>query len=144
MKKPSVLIFGLALVLLIVVVGCTRTDYGAFHDPVMSTDDIQAELERLHQINLTVGTDEFDPSDYPIVVGVDPRNGKMLTEKFICWDECPAVGMVFLMYQGVATEEACAQSVVGTPLWSPEPIPGQYWGCRPIVNWLDRRGTVPD
>ena len=144
MKKPLVPIIGWTLILLIVVLGCARTDYGAFRDPAMSTQDMQVELERLHRINLTVGTDEFDPSDYPIMVGVDPRNGKMLSEKFICWDDCPAVGMVFLMYQNVSSEDACTRSVVGTPLWSPEPIPGQYWGCRPVVTWLDQPGSVPN
>ena len=52
----------------------------------------------------------------------DARNGKKLVEKFICWDICPDVGMVFLMYQGVDSVEACADSVKGAPLISPEPI----------------------
>ena len=36
-----------------------------------------------------------------ISVGVDFRNGKMLVDKVICWDSCPDVGMVFLLYQNV-------------------------------------------
>ena len=50
----------------------------------MSTDAMQAELERLHAINLTVTNGNFDPSGYSISVGVDFRNGNMLVDKFIC------------------------------------------------------------
>ena len=67
----------------------------------------------------------------------------MLIEKFICWDSCPDVGMVFLLYQGVESAEACPDAVVGTPLISPEPMPGEYWGCRPVVDWLDRSDRPP-
>jgi len=45
--------------------------------------------------------------------------------------------MVFLLYQNVESSEVCNGSVVGTPLFSPEPILGEYWGCRPI-SWLNR------
>ena len=48
-----------------------------------------------------VANGNFDPSGYSISVGVDFRNGKMLVDKFICWDSCPDVGMVFLLYQNV-------------------------------------------
>ena len=109
----------------------------------MTIGAMQAELERLHEINLTVGGGDFDPSRYPVSVGVDPRNGKMLVEKFICWDACPDVGMVFLLYAGVDTEEACMDALVGSPLISPDPIPGQYWGCRPIVDWLNLPERFP-
>jgi len=116
---------------------------GTFSEPVMSTALMQAELERLHRINLTVGSGDFDPSVYPVSVGVDARNGKMLVEKFICWDDCPDVGMVFLLYESVDTEEACRDAVVGSPLVSPEPIPGDYWGCRPVIDWLKRPEKFP-
>ena len=125
------------------LLGCTRPDFRTFSDPVMTPDVMQAELERLHEINLTVGSGDFDPSVYPVIVGVDSRNGKMLVEQFICWDVCPDVGMVFLLYQDVRSAEACADSVVGSPLFSPDPIPGQYWGCRPVVDWLDLPGKLP-
>ena len=114
MKKLLLLIFGGALVL--ILLGCTRPDFRTFSNPVMTTEDIQAEMERLHRINLTVSSGGFDTSPYPVSVGVDLRNGRMLVEKFICWDTCPEVGMVFLLYQGVRTEEECVAAVVGSPL----------------------------
>jgi hypothetical protein len=122
----------------IVLLACTQPDFRTFSDPVMSTDAMQAELERLHAINLTVANGNFDPSGYSISGGVDFRNGKMLVDKFICWDSCPDVGMVFLLYQNVESSKACNGSVVGTPLFTPEPILGEYWGCRPIMDWLNR------
>ena len=142
MKKLLFLIFGGALLLMLV--GCTRPDFRTFSNPMMTTDDIQAEMERLHRINLTVSKGGFDTSPYPVSVGVDLRNGRMLVEKFICWDTCPEVGMVFLLYQGVRTEEECVAAVVGSPLISPEPIPGDFWGCRPIVDWLDLPELTPN
>lgn len=111
---------------------------------MMSTDDMQAEMERLHALNLTVSSGNFDTTPYPMMVGVDSRNGKMLVEKFICWDTCPEVGMVFLLYYDVESAEACVEAVVGTPLISPPPIPGEYWGCRPVVDWLDQPTGNPD
>ena len=143
MKKPLFPLLGVAVVLLIILLGCTTPDFRTFSNPVMTTDLMQAELARLHEINLTVSSGDFDPSVYPVSVGVDARNGKMLIEKFICWDACPDVGMVFLLYQNVDTVEACTAAVVGSPLISPEPIPGQFWGCRPIVDWLNRPGRFP-
>ncbi len=82
---------------------------------------------------MTVGTEEFDLSEYPAFVGIDVRNGKTLIEKFICWDGCPELGKVYLVYQAVATEEACLKAT-GSPLISPVPIPGAYWGCEPIIS----------
>ena len=143
MKKPLFPLLGAAVVLLIILLGCTTPDFRTFSNPVMTTELMQAELARLHEINLTVSSGDFDPNVYPVSVGVDARNGKMLIEKFICWDACPDVGMVFLLYQNVDTVEACTAAVVGSPLISPEPIPGQFWGCRPIVDWLNRPGRFP-
>ena len=137
MKRSLVPIFGAALVIAVMLLACSRPDFRAFSDPVMTTEAMQVELERLHEINLTVANGDFDPTFYPVLVGIDLRNGKMLIEKFICLDVCPDVGMVFLVYQNVNSVEECADAVVGTPLISPEPIPGQYWGCRPIVDWLN-------
>ena len=134
---------GAVSVLLLILIGCTKPDFRAFSDPVMTTAAMEAELARLHELNLTVSDGGFDHSAYPVSVGVDLRNGRMLVEKFICWDSCPDVGMVFLLYQGVETAQACAQSVVGTPLFSPDPIPGQYWGCRPVVDWLNQPERSP-
>lgn len=141
MKKQLFLLIGAATVLLLI--GCTKPDFRAFSDPVMTTEAMEAELILLHQLNLTIGNGAFDVSRYPMLVGVDVRNGKMLVEKFICWDLCPDVGMVFLLYQGVGSAKACAQAVVGTPLFSPEPIPGEYWGCRPVVDWLNLPARSP-
>ena len=95
----------------LVLLGCAKPDFRTFSEPVMSTTLMQAELERLHRINLTVGSGDFDPSVYPVSVGVDARNGKMLVEKFICWDDCPDVGMVFLLYERVDTVQACIDAV---------------------------------
>ena len=123
---------------------CTQPDFRTLSDPVMSTDAMQAELERLHAINLIVANGNFDPGVYLISVGVDFRNGKMLVDKVICWDSCPDVGMVFLLYQNVESSEACNGSVVGTPLFSPELILAEYWGCRPIMDWLNRPEKFTD
>ena len=136
MKKLLHPFLGAVLVSLFNLLGCTGPDFRRdIHDPVMSTQQMQAELERLHQVNLTVGREEFDPSDYPVFAGIDVRNGKTLVEKFICWDGCPELGNVYLFYQGVDTEEACLDAA-GSPLISPVPIPGAYWGCGPIVDGL--------
>ena len=91
-----------------------------------------------------VANGNFDPSGYSISVGVDFRNGKMLVDKFICWDSCPDVGMVFLLYQNVESSEACNGSVAGTPLCSREPILGEYWGGRPSMDWLNRPEKFTD
>ena len=133
-----------ALAFSIVLLACTQPDLRTFSDPVISTDAMQAELERLHSINLTVANGNSDPGGYPVSVGVDSRNGKVVVEKFICRDSCPDVGMVFLLYQNVDSSEACNGSVVGTPLFSPEPILGEYWGCRPIMDWLNRPEKFTD
>ena len=52
--------------------------------------------------------------------------------------------MVFLLYQNVESSEACNGSVVGTPLSSPELILAEYWGCRPIMDWLNRPEKFTD
>ena len=136
-KKLLVLILGAAL--LAVLFGCTGPTFTRpNHDPVMTTEEMKDELARLRQVNLTVGSEDFDPGDYPAFVGVDVRNGKTMINKFICWDGCPELGNVYLVYQGVATEEDCFYAI-GSPLISPVPIPGAYWGCQPILDWL----TVP-
>ena len=80
MKKPLVPVFGMALVLLVILLRSTPPDFRTVTDPVMTTDGMQAELERLHQINLIVGSGDFDLSVYPVSVGIDARNGKMLIE----------------------------------------------------------------
>ena len=67
----------------------------------------------------------------------------MLIEKFICWDSCPDVGMVVLVYQNVGSVQDCHEAVVGTLLMSPEPIPGIFLGCRPLVDWLNRLERPP-
>ena len=38
--------------------------------------------------------------------------------------------MVILMYRNVDKEEACVDAEAGLPVISPDPIPGEYWGCR--------------
>ena len=143
LNRPLFALSIAAIALSSLILGYSPPDYRTFTDPVMTTEGMERELARLHEINLTVSKGGFDPSPYPISVGVDARNGKMLVEKFICWDSCPDVGMVFLLYQDVGTLEACKDAVVGTPLISPEPIAGEYWGCRPVVDWLDRSESPP-
>ena len=39
-----------------------HSGFRTFNDPVMTTADMQADLERLHQINLTVKDGDFDHS----------------------------------------------------------------------------------
>jgi hypothetical protein len=144
LKKLRLLFPGITLALLVILFGCSRPDFRTFSNPVMTTDDMQTEMERLHEINLTVASGDFDPSIYPVIVGIDSRNGKMLVEKFICWDVCPEVGMVFLLYLGVDSMEACADMVAGASLFSPEAIPTEYWGCRPVVDWLNLPASTPN
>ena len=134
LKRPPLLCLGAAF--LLILLGCTGPSFTRdTHDPVMSPTDMQAELERLHQVNLTVGSENFDPGIYPLFAGVDVRNGETLIKKFICWDGCPELGKVYLVYQAVDTEEACVNAT-GSPIISPVPIPGAYWGCQPILDWL--------
>ena len=85
---------------------------------------------RLQQVNLTVGSEEFDLSIYPVSFGFDIRNGMNLIAKFICLDGCPESGKVYLVYQGVTIEQDCLNAN-GSPLTSPALI---YWGCEPVVN----------
>ena len=40
---------------------CTQPDFRTLSDPVMSTDAMQAKLERLHAINLTVANGNLTP-----------------------------------------------------------------------------------
>jgi len=134
LKKSPVLFLGVAF--LLILLGCTTPDFSTINDPIMTPDQMQTELLRLNEINLTVGNGKFDPNEYPISVGIDLRNGKVLVEKFICWDICPEVGAVFLLYMGVGTELEC-DAALGVPLYSREPIPGRFWGCRPVINWLN-------
>ena len=99
------------------------------HIPPRSTGEMEAELIRLQQVNLTVGSEEFDLSIYPVSFGFDIRNGMNLIAKFICLDACPESGKVYLVYQGVTTEEACLNAK-GSPLVSPVDV---YWGCEPVI-----------
>ena len=85
---------------------------------------------RLQQVNLTIGSEEFDLSIYPVSFGFDIRNGGNLIAKFICLDACPESGKVYLVYQGVTIEDDCLNAK-GSPLKSPALI---YWGCEPVVN----------
>ena len=138
MKKLLLVLLGGAL--LFILLGRATPSKPSFErtieDPVMTTDEMEEELRRLHLVNLTVGSKEFDPGIYPAFVGVDFRNGKTLINKFICWDVCPEVGMVFLVYQDVGNEQACVDAK-GTPLISPDLIGNEYWGCRPIIDWFN-------
>ena len=132
-KTPLLLFLGAAL--FIVLISCTGPTFNRpLHDPVMSNEEMHAELVRLDQVNLNVGSEDFDPSKYPVFVGFDFRNGRTLINKFICWDGCPERGKVFLLYEGVITEDDCL-GTIGMPLIPPEPVQGEFWGCRPIINW---------
>ena len=137
LKRPPLLFLGAAF--LLILLGCTGPSFErTIDDPVMTPAEMESELERLHQVNLTVGSEGFDPGIYPLFVGVDVRNGKTLINKFICWDGCPELGKVYLVYQALDTADACIDAT-GSPIISPVPIPGAYWGCQPILDWL----TVP-
>lgn len=119
----------LGAALLVILIGCFTPTKPSFEltleDPMMTTDEMEEELGRLHEVNLTVRTDECDSKIYPLFVDVDFRNVKTLVNKFIRWDACPEVGLVFLLYKNVADEEPC-HDVNGSPLIFPEPIPGEY------------------
>ncbi|PKB71658.1 MAG: hypothetical protein BZY87_04085 [SAR202 cluster bacterium Io17-Chloro-G6] len=131
-KKLRILILAAALCL--IVLGCTGPTFNrAIHDPVTSTEELQTQLARLEQVNLTVAGGKFDLGRYPALVGIDIRNGNTLVEKFICWDGCPELGQVFLVYQGVGSKEACLNTE-GSPIISPVPIPGESWGCVLIID----------
>ena len=138
-NKKKLLVLFVGATLLTILIGCATPTKPTFKrtidDPVMTPVEIEAEFEQLRQLNLTVGSEGFDPGVYPLFAGVDVRNGKTLIKKFICWDGCPELGKVYLVYQGVDTEEACF-SATGSPLISPVPISGRYWGCEPILDWL--------
>ncbi len=74
-KTPLLLFLGAALI--IVLISCTGPTFTRpLHDPVMSNEEMHAELVRLDQVNLNVGSEDFDPSIYPVFVGFDFRKGK--------------------------------------------------------------------
>ena len=106
--------------MLFMVLDCSGPTFRrTIEDPVMTPLDMESALGQLRQLNLTVGSDGFEPGLYPLFAGVDVRNGKTLIKKFICWDGCPELGKVYLVYQGVATEESLKQAVkrlTGVPL----------------------------
>ena len=133
-KKLLVLVLGAAL--FFIFLACTGPSFRrTIDDPVMTPVKMESALRDLEQLNLTVGHDDFDPRAYPLFAGIDVRNGRTLIKKFICWDGCPEMGKVYLVYQDVSTEEACF-TAIGEALISPVPIPGAYWGCLPILDWL--------
>mgnify|MGYP001104997220 CR=1 FL=1 len=81
MDVKKMLLVVLATALLSMILACAGPTFRrGIHDRVKSTEEIQAAMERLHQINLTVGTSNLDPSVYPVSLGIDARNGKMLME----------------------------------------------------------------
>ena len=139
MNLKKLLIPFLGVALLFTILACTGPTFRrTVDDPVMTPVEMESELEQLRQLNLTVGSEGFDPGWYPVFAGIDVRNGKILIKKFVCWDGCPELGKVFLVYKGVVTEEDCFKAK-GSPIISPVPIPDAYWGCQPILDWL----TVP-
>lgn len=65
---------------------------------------------------------------YPThTLGIDPRVNKVVEEKYVCDDLCPAYGSLFLNYRGVATAAECIPigQVMRSPGWQ------GYAGCRP-------------
>ena len=57
-KKRLLLALGVALVLFMIVLGCTKPDFRTFSNPMMTTGDMEVELARLHEINLTADSGE--------------------------------------------------------------------------------------
>ena len=136
MKSKRLLLLVIGAALLFMLLACTGPTFRrTIDDPVMTPVEMETERKRLDKLNLTVGNADFDPSLYPLFAGVDTRNGRTLENQFICWDQCPEKGKVYLVYKDVGTEETCLNAT-GSPLISPATIPEAYWGCEPIIDWL--------
>ena len=89
-------------------------------------------MERIARINETLDRASVDRSDYPWIVGIDARNGRVLEEQYFCWDICPDIGAVLLAYQGVNNEPDCL-AAGGRAVFAPTPVPGPYGACRAVV-----------
>ena len=113
--------------LILLVTGCVSQNGQATPTPlpVLSKSDISAQVLRVAQ--LPQGVRYPDP-DYPQVVGIDARNGKVLEIISFCSDICPNYEAKRLLYQNV-TKEDCVKiggNALGDKSW------GGYIGCEPV------------
>ena len=133
MTKSKKLLVLIAALLLILAACTSLSGTKDINITPRSTGEIEDELMRLQQVNLTIGSEEFDLTIYPVDFGFDIRNGMNLIAKFICLgtDACPESGKVYLVYQGMGTEEDCLNAK-GSPLVSR--VPDAYWGCVPVID----------
>ena len=74
--------------------------------PSMFDEEFNAAFERV---------DEVNHEKYPVTLGLDARNSKIVLEQYYCWENCPETGAVFLVYEAVESENNC-QAVGGNIL----------------------------
>ena len=102
--------------------------------PLLYGDEILEEMHRIQAANEELIPALIDFNAYPIPLGIDGRNGFTLLEDYICWNSCPGVGALFLIYQDVPSKWKC-EDAGGTVINSPVAIPGvepdYYFGCVP-------------
>jgi len=111
--------------------------------PLMFDDEINAAFERIDEVNRTTDFSEVNHEKYPVTLGIDARNSKIILEQHYCWGNCPETGAIFLVYEAVNSEDDC-QAVEGSVLNSPvlgspasdspaSPFDG-YAACQPRIG----------
>ncbi len=113
---------------IILVAGCAQQN----KDGILTIEDIKSELQNLEQVNQLPGKD-INPNDYPKIIGIDERNNKRLEETYFCMDICPDYANVLLIYEEVNSESECG-IIGGETLFTGEPAPGRFIGCKPKVE----------
>ena len=117
----SVLVFTLA---------CSSVGTQLAEKPLMFDNQIEEELQRVKKINQTLDVSKIDFEAYPKTVGIDARNAKVVLEQFLCWENCPENGEIYLIYEDVNSKQDCVIAG-GRVLVSPlTPSPGEYVGCQ--------------
>ena len=117
--------------------GSVATPSGRVTEPpasnVMTVPDIEAEMDRLAELNQNRDISALVWPYEPTPLGIDARNGQVLGVKYICWDICPDIGAYYLVYLEMTAEYEC-QALSGRPLFAPTPVPGPYIGCRVVAE----------
>ena len=107
---------------------------------LMFDEEFNAAFERVDEVNRTTDFSEVNHEKYPVTLGIDARNSKIVLEQYYCWENCPETGAVFLVYGAVESENDC-QAVGGNILNSTvsgSPASGsnsnEYVACQPRLG----------
>lgn len=120
----------LLISMLVFTLACSEVGTQLAEKPLMFDDEIEEELSRVKKANQTLDITTVDLAAYPKTVGIDARNAKVVLERFICWENCPENGEIYLVYEDVDSKQDCVIAG-GRILVSPlTPSPGEFVGCR--------------